>query len=70
MTIEDTLTKYNQSDLKNFGYEDIVIDLNSVDDSEKSKAEFAFEQLAFRLQPQHGDNPWGTLSLWSPIYFW
>lgn len=59
MTIEDTLTKYNQSDLKNFGYEDIVIDLNSVDDSEKSKAEFAFEQLAFRLQPQHGDNPWG-----------
>lgn len=59
MTIEDTLTKYNQSDLKNFGYENILMELNSVDESEKSKSEFTFEQLAFRLQPQHGDNPWG-----------
>ena len=59
MTIEDILTKYNQSDLKNFGYDDIVISLSSVDESEKSKSEFTFEQLAFRLQPQHGDNPWG-----------
>lgn len=57
--IKDVFTKYNQSNLKNFDYDDIVIDLNSVDDSEKSKSEFAFEQLAFRLQPQHGDNPWG-----------
>lgn len=60
MTLKDVFTKYNQSDLKNFGYEDIVIGLNSVDESEKSKSEFIFEQLAFRLQPQHGDNPWGS----------
>ena len=59
MTIKDIFTKYNRIDLKNFGYEDIVIGLNSVDESEKSKSEFIFEQLAFRLQPQHGDNPWG-----------
>lgn len=60
MTIDNIIAKYDQSDLKNFGYEDILIDLASVDESEKSKDEFVYEVLAFRLKPQHGDNPWGN----------
>lgn len=35
MKIEDILDKYNKGDLKNIGYEDIVMDLNSVASEEQ-----------------------------------
>jgi hypothetical protein len=60
MTILGILDKYNEPDLKNIGYEDIIMDLNSVASEEQEKDTYAFEQLAFRLQPQHGENPWGN----------
>lgn len=60
MKLEEILEKYNKQDFKNIGYEDIVMDLNSVASEEQKNEKFAFEQLAFRLQPQHGENPWGN----------
>lgn len=60
MTILGILDKYNEPDLKNIGYEDIIMDLNSVASEEQKRDTYAFEQLAFRLQPQHGENPWGN----------
>jgi hypothetical protein len=60
MTILGILDKYNEPDLKNIGYEDIIMDLNSVASEEQERDTYAFEQLAFRLQPQHGENPWGN----------
>ena len=60
MTIQGILDKYNEPDLKNIGYEDIIMDLNSVASEEQERDTYAFEQLAFRLQPQHGENPWGN----------
>lgn len=60
MTILGILDKYNEPDLKNIGYEDIIMDLNSVASEEQERYTYAFEQLAFRLQPQHGENPWGN----------
>lgn len=60
MTINEILDKYNKLDLKNIGYEDIIMDLNSVTAEEQESDKYTFELLAFRLQPQHGDNPWGN----------
>lgn len=60
MTINEILDKYNKLDLKNIGYEDIIMDLNSVAAEEQESDKYTFELLAFRLQPQHGDNPWGN----------
>ena len=60
MTILGILDKYNEPDLKNIGYEDIIMDLNSVASEEQERDTYTFEQLAFRLQPQHGENPWGN----------
>lgn len=60
MTINEILGKYNKQALKEFGYEDIIMGLNSVNTEEQVNDEYTFEQLAFRLQPQHGDNPWGN----------
>lgn len=60
MTIKEILDKYNKQDFKNIGYEDIVMDLNSVASEEQKNEKYAFELLAFRLQPQHGENPWGN----------
>lgn len=60
MTILGILDKYNEPDLKNIGYEDIIMDLNSVASEDQERDTYAFEQLAFRLQPQHGENPWGN----------
>lgn len=60
MKIEEILDKYNKGDLKNIGYEDIVMDLNSVASEEQKNEKYAFELLAFRLQPQHGENSWGN----------
>lgn len=60
MKIEEVIDKYNKQDFKNIGYEDIVMDLNSVASEEQKSDKYAFEQLAFRLQPQHGENPWGN----------
>lgn len=60
MKLEEILEKYNKQDFKNIGYEDIVMDLNSVASEEQKNEKYAFEQLAFRLQPQHGENPWGN----------
>lgn len=60
MTILGILDKYNEPDLKNIGYEDIMMDLNSVASEEQERDTYAFEQLAFRLQLQHGENPWGN----------
>lgn len=60
MTILGILDKYNEPDLKNIGYEDIIMDLNSVASEEQERDTYAFEQLAFRLQLQHGENPWGN----------
>lgn len=59
MILEEILSKYSQSDFKDFDYNDVLEDFNSVDDSEKAKSEYLYEQLAFRLQPQYGNNPWG-----------
>lgn len=60
MTIKDIFDKYSKKELRNFSYEDILVDLKSVAAEEQDKEEYAFELLAFRLQPQHGDNPWGN----------
>ena len=60
MKLEDIIDKYNKQDFKNIGYEDIVMDLNSVASEEQKNEKYAFELLAFRLQPQHGENPWGN----------
>lgn len=35
MKIEEILDKYNKGDLKNIGYEDILMDLNSVTSEEQ-----------------------------------
>lgn len=59
MILEEILSKNSQSDFKDFDYNDVLEDFNSVDDSEKAKPEYLYEQLAFRLQPQYGNNPWG-----------
>ena len=77
--IEEFLDKYNEPDLKNIGYEDILMDLNSVASEEQNSDKYAFELLAFRLQPQHGENPWGKYyygpqitcsdASGSPVYF-
>lgn len=69
MTINEVLNKYNKKDLKNFGYEDIVMDLNSVASEEQVRDDYAFELLAFRLQPQHGENPWGKYNYGPQITF-
>ena len=37
MKIEEILDKYNNGDLKNIGYEDIVMDLNSVASEEQKR---------------------------------
>ena len=60
MKIEEILDKYNKQDLKNIGYEDILMDLNSVTSEEMKSNKYVFELLSFRLQPQHGENPWGN----------
>ena len=60
MKLEDIIDKYNKLDFKDIGYEDIVMDLNSVASEEQKNEKYAFELLAFRLQPQHGENPWGN----------
>ena len=39
MILEEILSKYSQSDFKDFGYNDVLEDFNSVDDSEKAKPE-------------------------------
>lgn len=79
MTIDEILDKYNKPKLKSVGYEDIIMDLNSVASEEQGTDKYEFEQLAFRLQPQHGENPWGKYSYGpqitcsdasgSPVYF-
>lgn len=56
------LDKYNKVEVKNFGYEDILMDLNTMAPEEQYGDNYAFERLAFRLQPQHGDNPWGNFN--------
>lgn len=60
MMIKEILDKYNKLDLKNIGYEDIIMDLNSVAAEEQKSDKHTFELLAFRLQPQHNENPWGN----------
>jgi hypothetical protein len=57
MILEEILSKYSQSDFKDFDYNDVLEDFNSVDDSEKAKPDYLYEQLAFRLKPQYGNNP-------------
>lgn len=61
MTIKEILDKYNKQDFKNIGYEDIVMDLNTVASEEQKSDKYAFEQLAFRLQPQHGERILGVI---------
>ena len=60
MGLKDILDKYNKPDLKGIGYDDILMALNAVALEERNSDAYTFEQLAFRLQPQYGENPWGN----------
>ena len=59
MTITDVFSKFDIIYKKGFDAYEIVDALSSVEEKEKSKPEFGFENLAFSLVPSHDDN-WGT----------
>ena len=59
MTITDVFTQFDIIDKKGFDTHEIVGTLSSVEENEKGKPEFCFENLALSLVPSHDDN-WGT----------
>lgn len=61
MTIEDVLSKFDIVDYKGFDELSITGQLSIVDETEKNKPEFVYENLAFHLVPNNNDNGnWGT----------
>lgn len=69
MGLKDILDKYNKPDLKGIGYDDILMALNAVALEERNSDAYTFEQLAFRLQPQNGENPWGNYQYGPQVTF-
>lgn len=59
MNITDVFTQFDIIDKKGFDSHEIIGALSSVEENEKGKPEFGFENLAFTLVPTHDDN-WGT----------
>ena len=59
MTITDVFSQFDIIDKKGFDAHEIVGALSSVEENEKGKPEYCFENLAFSLVPSHDDN-WGT----------
>lgn len=59
MTIKETLSKFDTTDKKEFYMHDVEGALSAVEECEKNDPEYEYEMLAFGLQPQHANNPWG-----------
>lgn len=59
MTILESLQSFDQVSKKGFYPHEIIYALSSVDAEEKQKPEYAYEELAFSLQPYQDGNPWG-----------
>lgn len=60
MNIQDALSKFDSIDSKGFYSHEIEKSLSAVDEVVKISPEYGFEMLAFGLEPQHGNNPWGN----------
>lgn len=59
MSILEVLAKFDVVDRKGFDAHAIISALSTVDEQEKNKSDFVFEDLAFSLVPS-GNNNWGT----------
>lgn len=59
MSITDVISKFDVIDKKGFEAYEIISALSAVEEKEKYKPEFDFENLAFSLVPSQDDN-WGT----------
>ena len=59
MSISEVLAKFDVVDRKGFDAHAIISALSTVDEQEKNKSDFVFEDLAFSLVPS-GNNNWGT----------
>ena len=60
MYISDVISEFDVVDKKGFDAHTIVSALSSVEENEKNKPEFEFENLAFTLVPSKEINSWGT----------
>jgi len=59
MNITDVFSKFDVIDKKGFDAYEIIGALSAIEEKEKCKPEFGFENLAFSLVPSQDDN-WGT----------
>ncbi len=59
MTTQDVFANFDIIDKKSFTFHEIIAALNALEKDETKKPEYQYEYIAFRLQPQHGENPWG-----------
>ena len=62
MTIQEALSKFDAIDSKGFYSHEIETSLSAVDEVVKKSSEYGFELLAFSLELQHGNNPWGNFN--------
>ena len=60
MTTQDVFADFDIIDKKSFNFHEIVAALNALEKDEIEKPEYQYEFVAFILQPQHGENPWGN----------
>ncbi len=60
MTIKEALSKFDTIEKKGFYMHNVEGALSSVEECEKNNPEYEYEMLAFDLQPQHANNPWGN----------
>lgn len=60
MSLLEIISKFDDEGCKCFDAHTIVAALSNIDESEKEKPDFGFENLAFSLVPASHSNNWGT----------
>ncbi|MCM1531729.1 MAG: DUF4209 domain-containing protein [Bacteroides sp.] len=60
MRIQDVFANFDIIDKKCFSFHELVSAINALGKDETKKPEHQYEYVAFSLQPQHGENPWGN----------
>ena len=60
MSLLEIISKFDDEGCKCFDAHTIVAALSNIDESEKDKPDFGFENLAFSLVPASHSNNWGT----------
>ena len=60
MYISDVFSEFDVVDKKGFDAHTIISALSSIEENEKNKPEFEFENLAFTLVPSKEISNWGT----------